>query len=303
MKNAKTKQTGTKIKRSRAEIAFSVFNYIFFTLLCLVMVYPFWHVVMMSLSSVEATAKGGVFLWPKGFNLDTYTKVFKDASIWSGYFTTILVTVVGTVLGTLFTATTAYPLSQKHLPFSGTLLLLVLFTMLFSGGMIPGYLLMKNLKLIDNRWALILPGLVSAYNVIIMKSFFQSIPESLEESAKIDGATEVTIFWKIILPLSKATIATIALFTAVGYWNDYFSTVLYINTKERWALQAVLRYMLTNTNQAMQSAGVTVAAATNVTAATIKSASVVIATVPILCVYPFVQKYFVKGVMIGGVKG
>ena len=162
---------------------------------------------------------------------------------------------------------------------------------------------MKNLGLIDNRLSLILPGLVSAYNVIIMKSFFQSLPESLEESAKIDGATEVTVFWKIILPLSKATIATIALFTAVGYWNDYFSTVLYINSKERWALQAVLRYMLTNTNQAMQSAGVSVAAATNVTAATIKSASVVVATVPILCVYPFVQKYFVKGVMIGGVKG
>lgn len=267
------------------------------------MVYPFWHVIMMSLSSVEATAKGGVFLWPKGFNLETYAKVFNDPSIWSGYFTTILVTLSGTFFGTLFTATTAYPLSKKYLPFSKTMLLLVLFTMLFSGGMIPGYLLMKNLGLIDNRLSLILPGLVSAYNVIIMKSFFQSLPESLEESAKIDGATEVTVFWKIILPLSKATIATIALFTAVGYWNDYFSTVLYINTKERWALQAVLRYMLTNTNQAMQSAGVSVAAATNVTAATIKSASVVVATVPILCVYPFVQKYFVKGVMIGGVKG
>lgn len=267
------------------------------------MVYPFWHVIMMSLSSVEATAKGGVFLWPKGFNLETYAKVFNDPSIWSGYFTTILVTLSGTLFGTLFTATTAYPLSKKYLPFSKTMLLLVLFTMLFSGGMIPGYLLMKNLGLIDNRLSLILPGLVSAYNVIIMKSFFQSLPESLEESAKIDGATEVTVFWKIILPLSKATIATIALFTAVGYWNDYFSTVLYINSKERWALQAVLRYMLTNTNQAMQSAGVSVAAATNVTAATIKSASVVVATVPILCVYPFVQKYFVKGVMIGGVKG
>lgn len=299
----KKTQKGSTIKRSKGEIAFSYFNYIFFILLCIVMVYPFWHVVMMSLSSVEATAKGGVFLWPKGFNLDTYAKVFKDPSIWSGYFTTIVVTVVSTVLGTLFTATTAYPLSKKHLPFGNVMLLLVLFTMLFSGGMIPGYLLMKNLKLIDSRWALILPGLVSAYNVIIMKSFFQSIPESLEESAKIDGATEVTIFWKIILPLSKATIATIALFTAVGYWNDYFSTVLYINTKDKWALQAVLRYMLTNTNQAMQSAGVTVTAATNVTAATIKSASVVVATVPILCVYPFVQKYFVKGVMIGGVKG
>ena len=272
------------IKRGKPEIAFSIFNYIFFTLLCIVMVYPFWHVIMMSLSSVEATAKGGVFLWPKGFNLETYAKVFNDPSIWSGYFTTILVTLSGTFFGTLFTATTAYPLSKKYLPFSKTMLLLVLFTMLFSGGMIPGYLLMKNLGLIDNRLSLILPGLVSAYNVIIMKSFFQSLPESLEESAKIDGATEVTVFWKIILPLSKATIATIALFTAVGYWNDYFSTVLYINTKERWALQAVLRYMLTNTNQAMQSAVVSVAAATNVTAATIKSASVVVATVPILCV-------------------
>ena len=297
------KIAGTTIKRGRSEVAFSVFNYIFFVILCIIMVYPFWHVVMMSLSSVEATAKGGVFLWPKGFNLDTYIKVFKDPSIWSGYFTTIIVTLAGTFLGTLFTATTAYPLSKKDLPFGKVMLFLVLFTMLFSGGMIPGYLLMKNLNLIDNRLSLVLPGLISAYNVIIMKSFFQSIPESLEESAKIDGATEVTIFWKIVLPLSKATVATIALFTAVGYWNDYFSTVLYINTKERWALQAVLRYMLTNTNQAMQSAGVTVAAATNVTAATIKAASVVVATVPILCVYPFVQKYFVKGVMIGGVKG
>lgn len=298
-----TKKYYRGIRRGKGEIAFSIFNYVFFIGLCIIMLYPFWHVIMMSLSSVEATAKGGVFLWPKGFNIDTYTQVFKDPSIWSGYMTTILVTVVGTVLGTLFTATTAYPLSKKDLPFAKMLLLLVLFTMLFSGGMIPGYLLMKNLHLIDNRLSLILPGLISAYNVIIMKSFFQTIPESLEESAKIDGATEVTIFWKIVLPLSKATIATIALFTAVGYWNDYFSSVLYINAKEKWALQAVLRYMLTNTNQAMQSAGVTIAAATNVTAATIKSASVVIATVPILCVYPFVQKYFVKGVMIGGVKG
>lgn len=291
------------IKRGKPEIAFTIFNYIFFILLCIIMVYPFWHVIMMSLSSVEATAKGGVFLWPKGFNLDTYAKVFQDPSIWSGYLTTIMVTISGVFFGTLFTATTAYPLSKKDLPFSKLMLFLVLFTMLFSGGMIPGYLLMKNLGLIDNRLSLVLPGLVSAYNVIIMKSFFQSLPESLEESAKIDGATEVTIFWKIILPLSKATVATIALFTAVGYWNDYFSTVLYINTKEKWALQAVLRYMLTNTNQAMQAAGVSVASATNVTAATIKAASVVVATVPILCVYPFVQKYFVKGVMIGGVKG
>lgn len=293
----------TKIKRSKGEQTFVVFNYIFFTLLSIIMLYPFWHVVMMSFSSVEATAKGGVFLWPQGFNLDTYTKVFKDPSIWTGYLTTIMVTIAGTVLGTLFTATTAYPLSKKDLPFGKLMNVLILFTMLFSGGMIPGYLLIKNMNLIDNRWSLILPGLISAYNVIIMRSFFSTIPESLEESARLDGANDVTIFAKIILPLSKASVATIALFTAVGYWNDYFSSVLYINSKERWALQAVLRYMLTNTNQAMQSAGVTVAASTNVTAATIKAASVVVATIPILCVYPFVQKYFVKGVMIGGVKG
>lgn len=182
-----------KIRRSTGEQIFTIFNYAFFVALCLIMLYPFWHVVMMSFSSVEATAKGGIFLWPKGFNLDTYEKVFKDPSIWTGYLTTIVVTIAGTVLGTLF--------------------------------------------------------------------------------------------------------------TAVGYWNDYFSSVLYINSKDKWALQAVLRYMLTNTNQAMQSAGVTVTAVSNVTAATIKAASIIVATVPILCVYPFVQKYFVKGVMIGGVKG
>lgn len=303
MKMKASKSGGTVIKRGKAEKAFTVFNYIFFILLSIVMVYPFWHVIMMSFSSVEATAKGGVFLYPQGFNLDTYAKVFKDPSIWTGYATTIGVTVLGTVFGTLFTATTAYPLSKANLPFQKTLNFLILFTMLFSGGMIPGYLLIKNMHLIDNRWSLILPGLVSAYNVIIMRSFFSTIPESLEESARLDGANDVTIFAKIVLPLSKASIATIALFTAVGYWNDYFSSVLYINTKSRWSLQAVLRYMLTNTNQAMQSAGVTVTATTNVTAATIKAASVVVATVPILCVYPFVQKYFVKGVMIGGVKG
>lgn len=292
-----------KIKTSKPEKIYAVFNYSFFILLCIVVLYPFWHVIMMSLSSVEATAKGGIFLWPKGFTLDTYIQVFKNSKIMTGYETTMLVTVLGTLLGTFFTATTAYPLSKSKLPFISTLLVLVLFTMLFNGGMIPNYLLIKNMGLINNRWALILPGLISAYNVIIMKSFFMTIPESLEESARIDGANDVTVFFKIVLPLSKATIATIALFTAVGYWNDYFSTVLYINDTGKWALQAVLRYMLTNTNQAMQAAGVSVVSATNVTAATIKAASVVVATVPILLVYPFAQKYFVKGVMIGGVKG
>jgi putative aldouronate transport system permease protein len=267
------------------------------------MAYPFWHVIMMSLSSAEATAKGGLFLWPKGFNIDVYLSVFKNPQIYTGYTTTFMVTITGTGLGVLFTATTAYTLSKKHLPFGSTLMALVLFTMIFNGGMIPNYLLIKNMGLINNRLALVLPGLINAYNVIIMKTFFLSLPASLEESAKIDGANDVHIFVAIVLPLSKAVLATIALFMAVGYWNDFFSTVLYINSGDKWSMQAVLRYMITNTAQAFQRAGVSVQDVTNVTEATIKAGSIVVATVPILIVYPFLQKYFVKGVMLGGVKG
>jgi putative aldouronate transport system permease protein len=267
------------------------------------MTYPFWHVIMMSLSSSEATLKGGLFLWPKGFNLDVYVQVFKNPQIYTGYQTTLMVTLIGTLFGVLFTATTAYSLSKRYLPFNSVLMVLVLFTMIFNGGMIPNYLLIKNLGLINNRLALILPGLINAYNVIIMKSFFTALPASLEESAKIDGANDVYIFVSIVIPLSKAVLATIALFMAVGYWNDFFSTVLYINVGEKWSMQAVLRFMITNTAAAFARAGVSVQDYTNVTEATIKAGSIVVATVPILIVYPFLQKYFVKGVMLGSVKG
>ena len=175
--------------------------------------------------------------------------------------------------------------------------------MIFGAGMIPNYLLIRNLGLYDTRWALILPLLVSAYNCILMKNFFLSIPESLEESAKIDGANDIRIFFSIILPLSKATIATILLFNAVMYWNDYFSSVIYLQSQDKWALQQQLRFMLTNTQQAMQQAGVNVRVQQSTNDVTIKAGSIIVSTVPILIVYPFVQKYFVKGVMIGGVKG
>lgn len=292
-----------RIKTSTGEKIFTVFNYLFFTVLCLIMLYPFWHVVMQSFSSLEATIKGGAFLYPKGFNLDTYKSVFNNPQIFTGFGTSIMVTVVGTVLGTLLTAMTAYPLSKSRLRGGKVMMVLVLFTMIFSAGMIPNFLLIDNLGLINNRLSLILPGLISAYNCIIMKNFFLSIPESLEESARIDGATDARIFFSIIIPLSKATIATIALFMAVGYWNDYMSTVLYIRATDKWSLQAVLRFMLVNTQQAMAQAGVNVMMQTNTNAETIKAGTIVVSTVPILVVYPFVQKYFVTGVMIGGVKG
>lgn len=292
-----------KVKESAGSRIFDVINIILLAGVAFICMAPFLFVISASVSPLGDVLSRRFFIYPKHIDLSSYQYLFSSNTLIRAMGNSFVITFVGTVLSMTVTVMTAYVLSKPQLLGRKVLNAMVVFTMLFSGGMIPGYLLIKGLGLIDNRWALVLPGLISAYNVIIMKSFFMTIPESLEESAKIDGATEVTIFWKIVLPLSKATIATIALFTAVGYWNDYFSSVLYINTKSRWALQAVLRYMLTNTNQAMQSAGVTVASATNVTAATIKSASVVIATVPILCVYPFVQKYFVKGVMIGGVKG
>lgn len=292
-----------KIRTSTGEKIFTVFNYTFITVLCLVMLYPFWHVVMQSFSSMEETLKGGMFLYPKGFNIDTYKSVFNNPQVFTGFGTSFMVTIVGTVLGTLLTAMTAYPLSKARLRGGKVMMILVLFTMIFAAGMIPSFLLVQGLGLLDNRLALILPALVSAYNCIIMKNFFLSIPESLEESARIDGANDIRIFFSIIVPLSKATIATIALFMAVAYWNDYFSTVLYIRSSDKWALQAVLRNMLTNTQQAMAQAGVNVINTSNTNSETIKAGTIVISTVPILVVYPFVQKYFVTGVMIGGVKG
>lgn len=292
-----------KIRTSTGEKIFTVFNYTFITVLCLVMLYPFWHVVMQSFSSMEETLKGGMFLYPKGFNIDTYKSVFNNPQVFTGFGTSFMVTIVGTVLGTLLTAMTAYPLSKARLRGGKVMMVLVLFTMIFAAGMIPSFLLVQGLGLLDNRLALILPALVSAYNCIIMKNFFLSIPESLEESARIDGANDIRIFFSIIIPLSKATIATIALFMAVAYWNDYFSTVLYIRSSDKWALQAVLRNMLTNTQQAMAQAGVNVINTSNTNSETIKAGTIVISTVPILVVYPFVQKYFVTGVMIGGVKG
>lgn len=292
-----------KIRTSTGEKIFTVFNYTFITVLCLVMLYPFWHVVMQSFSSMEETLKGGMFLYPKGFNIDTYKSVFNNPQVFTGFGTSFMVTIVGTVLGTLLTAMTAYPLSKARLRGGKVMMVLVLFTMIFAAGMIPSFLLVQGLGLLDNRLALIFPALVSAYNCIIMKNFFLSIPESLEESARIDGANDIRIFFSIIVPLSKATIATIALFMAVAYWNDYFSTVLYIRSSDKWALQAVLRNMLTNTQQAMAQAGVNVINTSNTNSETIKAGTIVISTVPILVVYPFVQKYFVTGVMIGGVKG
>lgn len=292
-----------RIQTSPMERAFTIFNYLFFAIVALLMILPFWHVIMVSFSGVNEAQRGGLFLYPKGWNLNTYNTVFRNPMIYTGFATTLMVTVSGTLIGVMVSALLAYALSKRHLRGGKLLMVLVLFTMVFNGGMIPNYMLIKSLGLIDNRLALVLPGLISAYNVIIMKSYFETIPDAYDESAKIDGANDLMIFFRIILPLSGAMLATVALFIAVGYWNDYFSSVLYINSTSKWSLQAVLRNMLTNTAGAMAQAGVTVNVVQTISATTVKAGSIVVATVPILIVYPFLQKYFVKGVQIGGVKG
>ncbi|MCL2057539.1 MAG: carbohydrate ABC transporter permease [Oscillospiraceae bacterium] len=292
-----------RIQQSPLEKTFNVFNYVLFALLSLMMLYPFWHQLMMSLSNVHTAAAGGVFLWPKQFTLSTYQTVLRSRGIMNGFRVSLIVTITGTAAGTLITAMLAYPLSKLHLRGNAIFMFFIVFTMLFNGGMIPNYMLIRDLKMLDTLFALILPGLAGAFNIIIMRSFFASLPSSLEESAKIDGANDVFIFFRIIIPLSMATVATIALFTAVMYWNDYFSTVLYITSKSKWSMQAELRNLLMNTSQALRDSGVQLAQDLTVSENTIKAASIIVTTTPILIVYPFLQRYFVKGVMIGSIKG
>lgn len=288
---------------SRNEKVFLALNYVFFALLIVVMLYPFWYIIMGSLSDSSLTMGGGLFLTPVGFSLASYEAVFHNVSILSGFKVTLISTLAGATIGTFFTATTAYAISKKRLHGQKLFSLLVLFTMLFSGGIVPTYLLIKEMGLIDSYWSLILPNALGAWNVFVMLSFFRGIPDELEGSAKIDGASDLTIFFRIVLPLSQAVLAAIFLFIAVWYWNDFFSSVIYISNKEMWQLQLVLRDLISNTSAAITQAGISMSYQTEVNEFTIRMASIVVSSLPIMIVYPFLQKYFVKGVMIGSVKG
>lgn len=290
-------------KETMGERVFNIINVSIMLFMMFIMVYPFWHIVMFSLSDQKFAATGGFFFWPRSLNWSTYEIVLANKNILSGFKISVLVTVCGTLAGVLLTAMLAYALSKKSIPGYTFFTLLIFFTMLFGGGMIPSFMLIHYLNLFNHVGALILPGMVSAWNFFIMRNFFTALPEGLEESARIDGASELRIFWQIVLPLSKAVLATIGLFLAVGYWNDFFSSVLYIVDKDKWSLQAVLRQLIGQTSSAMSQAGVDIQADVQVTSQSIIMASIIITTLPILCVYPFLQKYFVKGVLVGSVKG
>lgn len=286
--------------KNHPDAVFNIVNTIIMLFVVVITLYPFWYVLVGSFSSVGHLIENGFVLWPDGFHFDAYKQVFRNNLIPTAYRNTIIVTAAGTAISMVLTILGAYVLSIKNLPGKKIFTIFFVLTMLFNGGLVPTYLVVSELNLIDSLWALILPGAISTYNMVLMRNFFQSVPEELYESACIDGETMTGYLIHVLLPLSKASIATITMFYAVAYWNDYFKSLIYIRDNTLWPMQTVLR-------QALQTAQFNTMmyedAAQSLATETLKDAMIVVSVLPILCVYPFVQKYFVKGVMVGSLKG
>ena len=281
-------------------------NYVLLALLLVIVLYPIIYIISCSFSSGSALMAGRVRLLPIEFTFDSYKAVFKYQSIWSGYKNSVIYTIVGTLISIVFTLFAAYPLSRDD--FRGQKLFtgLFLFTMMFSGGLIPTYLLVRNLKLIDTMWAIVLPGAVSAYNMIVARTFFkQTIPKELMEAAEMDGCSDFRFFSRIVIPLSTPIVAVLCLWVAVSLWNSYFNPMIYINSEDKYPLQLVLRRILLMSQVNLNSSSVDpqVIAKNQYLSEMLKYGTIIISTLPLMVIYPFVQKYFVKGVMIGSVKG
>ncbi len=294
------------IKRTKGEQIFNVFNCIILALFALSTLYPLLYTLTMSLSTTADAETLGLHILPnfKNITLDPYKMVFKNVSIWNAYKYTIFRTVVGTALSLLVTCLYAYALSRPTLPMKKFFTMYVMFTMLFTGGQIPIYLNIKSLGLIDNIWVYVLPSLIIPYNVIVARSFFASLPESINESAKIDGAGEFRIFFRIIVPLSMPIIMTLCLWIAVRHWNAWLDGVLYINDASKITVQNYIQQIVSEGNTNLISdVNASAADQVDVTSKTIQSASIMVSILPILCVYPYIQKHFVKGVTLGAVKG
>ena len=291
-----------KIKKSIGEHIFDWANIIFMGLLAFTFVYPFWYLFAVSIADAERASMTNIVFLPQYFSLDSYENVLSSIYVWYGFLWSIIRTVVGTVVALLFGYHYAYALSKRYLPNRGFWTTILIITMFFSGGMVPDYLLIRDLGLRNSIWSLILPGAISAYNITIMRNFLMSLPDSLEESAHLDGANDIQILYKIIFPLSLPILATVALWTAVGHWNAWFDSMIYISKPERQVLQVTLRrIVLEGSNQVVSMYGEEVNQ--KQTSETIKAAVTMVTTLPILMVYPFIQKYFVKGVMVGSLKG
>ena len=290
------------IRKSKGEKVFTLFNYISLGLLAFTTLYPFLYTINLSLSTTTEAMRIGFHLYPREITLTSYNMVMKNQEILIGYGNTIYRTVFGTTIAILVTCMFAYPLARPNMPMKRTFTIMLIFTMLFSGGLIPNYLLMKNLGLINNRLVYLLPNMLTAFNVLIVRNYFKSIPESLYESAKLDGAKDLYILFKIIMPLSKPVLATVALWMAVGHWNSWFDGMLYITDNKKQILQIFLQRIVQGSQTELVTQGLANPDIMQFTSETVKSATIVVAILPILLVYPFIQKYFVTGIMLGSVK-
>ena len=264
--------------------------------------FPFLHILAISFSNKTAVIRGDVLLWPVNFDLSAYKAVFTNKGLMDSMWFSLLLTAVYTVFALVMTILCPYPLSRPGLKFKSPILLYILFTMYFSGGMIPSYLNIKSLGLLDTFWVLVFPTVLSTYNMILMKSFFQSMPRELEESAYVDGANDLVVLIKIVLPLSKAMLATIALFYAVSRWNGFMDAILYINDESMYTIQLRLRQLI-QSSQVSSMVEEIPEMKDDLVAETIKAGCMVFSMIPVMIIYPWLQKYFVKGVMIGSVKG
>lgn len=294
-----------KIRKSMSDKTLNTIVSSAMVVFVIIILYPLIYIVSSSFSSGPAVTSGQVLLWPVEPTLGGYKIVFDSKDVWTGYKNTLIYTGLGTVLNVVATILVAYPLSRKDLPCKGFYMTLFMIPMFFSGGLIPSYLVMSKLHLVNSRWAMMLPGLVSIYNMIVMRTFFQnSIPEELLEASKMDGISDIGYMTKILLPLSKASIAVVTLYYAVAHWNAYFNALIYLRDKSKQPLQLVLRRIMTSASLEA-SAGLDPEVVAEIQSAVdvMKYALVVVVTVPILVIYPIVQKYFEKGVMIGSVKG
>jgi len=290
------------LKESKSYKVFKVFNYIILLLVVYLTVYPFLNILAQSFSSEAQISAGNISLIPKGFNLDTYKVIMGDKMFWVNYKNTVVYTVVGTAISLAMTTIYAYALSKKRLKGRSFFTMFAVFTMFFSGGLIPNYVLITSLGFGNTMWAVVIPGAINVFYLLIMKTFFQNVPEELEEAAIVDGSSTYGVLFKIILPLSKPIIATMVLFYAVGHWNAWFPAFLYFDKKELFPVTIYLRNMIKGASGALD-AGATSADNLTQISTNIKSVTMVLTVLPILTVYPFVQKYFVSGVMLGSVKG
>ncbi|MCX4569834.1 carbohydrate ABC transporter permease [Streptomyces viridodiastaticus] len=291
----------SSIRPSRGYRVFQGVNGVILTLVVLITLYPFVNIVARSFSGEKEIRAGDVTLWPKGFDLTTYEIVFSDSMFWRNYGNTVLYTVVATAVAMVLTTCYAYVLSKHHLKGRGALVGIAVFTMFFTGGLIPNYVLITSLGLKNSVWAIALPNAISVFNLLVMKAFFESLPSELEEAAQIDGLSTYGILLRIVLPLSKAVVATMVLFYSVSFWNSWFSAFLYMDRTELMPVTVYLRNLLAGATGGT-GAGATTENLTQVNA-NIQAVTIVLTSLPILCVYPFVQRYFVSGVMLGAVKG